>query len=96
MTAEQLDKYYSDKAPVPHSPETLYELMQHGGGLDREFNNPLYREKMEGIELEVIRSWVEELCGQERSQKSTVLVKMILTENGSTRSWQKYTGHWLA
>lgn len=62
MTAEQLDKYYSDKAPVPHSPETLYELMQHGGGLDREFNNPLYREKMESIELEVIRSWVEELC----------------------------------
>ena len=62
MTAEQLNKYYSDKAPVPHSPETLYELMQHGGGLDREFNNPLYREKMEGIELEVIRSWVEELC----------------------------------
>ena len=62
MTAEQLDKYYSDKAPVPHSPQTLFELMQHGGGLDREFNNPLYREKMEGIELEVIRSWVKELC----------------------------------
>ena len=62
MTKEQLDKFYSDKAPVPHSPESLYELMQHGGGLDRQFNNPLYREKLEGIELELIRSWVEELC----------------------------------
>ena len=69
--------------------------MQHGGGLDREFNNPLYREKMEGIELEVIRSWVEELVGLEKSQKSTVRVKMILTANGSTRSWQKFTEHWL-
>ena len=62
MTSEQLHKYYSDKAPVPTSPESLFELMQHGGGLDREFNNPLYREKLDGIELEVIRSWVEELC----------------------------------
>ena len=62
MTKEQLDKYYSDKAPVPHSPETLYELMQHGGGLDREFNNPLYRDKLEGIDLDIIRAWVEELC----------------------------------
>ena len=29
---------------------------------DLQFNNPLYREKLEGIELELIRSWVEELC----------------------------------
>ena len=32
MTKEQLDKFYSDKAPVPHSIELPYELMQHGGG----------------------------------------------------------------
>ena len=69
MTAKQLDKYYSDKAPVPDSPESLYELMQHGGGLDREFNNPLYRDKLEGIELEIIRSWVETLCSSGKITK---------------------------
>ncbi len=62
LTTEQLDRYYSDKAPVPSNPETLYELMQHGGGLDRSFHNPLYKEKLEGIDLEMIRSWVEDLC----------------------------------
>jgi hypothetical protein len=62
LTTDQLDRYYSDKAPIPDSPETLYELMQHGGGLDRSFNNPLYKEKLEGIDLEMIRGWVEHLC----------------------------------
>ena len=36
--------------------------MSRGGGLDRSFANPLYKEKLEGIELETIRGWVEELC----------------------------------
>ena len=31
-------------------------------GLDREFNNPLYKEKLANIPLETIRGWVEELC----------------------------------
>ena len=36
--------------------------MSHGGGLDRQFNNPLYKEKLNNIPHETIRGWVEELC----------------------------------
>ena len=62
LSSEQLTAYYSDKAPVPTNAKGLHRLMSQGGGLDRQFNNPLYREKLNGIPLETIRDWVEELC----------------------------------
>ena len=62
LSKDELSKYYNDKAPVPKSANDLYKLMSRGGGLDRSFANPLYKEKLEGIELETIRGWVEELC----------------------------------
>ena len=62
MTNEQISEYYANKVPVPENAEALLALMEHGGGLDRGFDNPLYREKLSGIDHEVIRGWVEELC----------------------------------
>jgi hypothetical protein len=62
LSSEQLSTYYTDKAPVPTNARELFLLMSHGGGLDREFNNPLYKEKLANIPLETIRGWVEELC----------------------------------
>ena len=29
--------------------EELFNLMSHGGGLDKEFHNPLYKEKLQDI-----------------------------------------------
>ncbi len=62
LSSEQLNTYYADKAPSPTNAKELFRLMSHGGGLDREFNNPLYREKLADIPLDDIRGWVEELC----------------------------------
>ena len=62
LSSEQLTTYYADKAPVPTSAKELFRLMSHGGGLDREFNNPLYKEKLADIPHDTVRSWVEELC----------------------------------
>ena len=62
LSSEQLENYYSDKAPVPTNAKELQRLMSHGGGLDRQFNNPLYKEKLNNIPHETIRGWVEELC----------------------------------
>ena len=69
LSKEQLDAFYADKAPVPKDARGLMRLMSHGGGLDREFNNPLYKEKMSDIPLDTIRDWVEELVQQEKITK---------------------------
>ena len=61
LSSEQLNTYYANKAPVPTNSRELFRLMSHGGGLDREFNNPLYKEKLAGIPQDTIRGWVEEL-----------------------------------
>ena len=62
LSNEQLLAYYSNKVPVPSSAKGLFRLMSHGGGLDREFKNPLYREKLNDVPLETIKEWVGELC----------------------------------
>jgi len=62
LSSEQLGTYYADKAPVPTNAKELFRLMSHGGGLDRSFQNPLYKEKLADIAQETIRGWVEELC----------------------------------
>ena len=43
--------------------------MSHGGGLDPEFHNPLYKEKLAGIDLDTIRGWVTQLCAEEKITK---------------------------
>lgn len=69
LSREQLDTFYADKAPVPTDAKGLMRLMSHGGGLDREFNNPLYKEKMSNIPHETIHGWVEELVKQGKITK---------------------------
>ena len=61
LTAEQLTDFYANKAPIPTNSKELFRLMSHGGGLDREFQNPLYKEKLANIPIPTIAGWVEEL-----------------------------------
>ena len=56
------NEYYLNKAPIPTDSQQLLNLMSHGGGLDKSFNNPLYKEKLQNIDIDIIESWVEELC----------------------------------
>jgi ATP-dependent Lhr-like helicase len=69
MTEEQLAEHYANKIPVPTDADGLFRLMEHGGGLDRGFDNPLYRDKLSGIDLDVIKGWVGELCQTGRITK---------------------------
>ena len=62
LSDKELQDYYLNKAPIPKNPQQLLQLMSHGGGLDKSFNNPLYKEKLSDIDIDIIRSWVEELC----------------------------------
>ncbi len=64
LTDDQLEKYYSDKVPIPHDAQSLYRLMAQGGGLNRDFDNPLYRDKLQNIDEDKITRWVEELCNE--------------------------------
>ena len=57
----QVNSYYEDKVTIPKDAESLLDVMEMGGGLDRNHENPLYRSKLEGIDKESIRGWVEEL-----------------------------------
>ncbi|MBO57996.1 MAG: hypothetical protein CMA77_03255 [Euryarchaeota archaeon] len=61
----QVNSYYEDKMPTPNDSESLLDLMEMGGGLDRKHINPLYRSKLEGIDEEEIRGWVLELIEKE-------------------------------
>ena len=69
LTDEQLDQYYSNKVPKPTNADELLNLMNKGGGLDRNWENPLYEEKLEGISHDIISSWVEELVSQGKITK---------------------------
>lgn len=69
LSKEQLDAFYADKAPVPTDAKGLMRLMSHGGGLDRQFNNPLYKEKMSDIPHDTIHGWVEELVNDGKITK---------------------------
>ncbi|MDP7000894.1 MAG: DEAD/DEAH box helicase, partial [Candidatus Poseidoniaceae archaeon] len=40
LSKNQLDKYYLDKVPVPETAEELLILMNRGGGLNRDLENP--------------------------------------------------------
>ena len=62
LSSEELNEYYLNKAPIPKDSSGLLKLMSHGGGLEKSFNNPLYKEKLQNIEFDVLRGWVEELC----------------------------------
>ena len=69
LTAEQLSKFYLDKAPIPENAQQLFTLMSHGGGLDSSFQNPLYNAKLQDIEMDLLREWVEVLCQQGKITK---------------------------
>lgn len=69
LSDEQLTNYYLDKAPIPQDANGLFRLMSHGGGLDRDFNNPLYKEKLSNIDIERVAGWVQELCQADRITK---------------------------
>tara|TARA_B100000315_G_scaffold250849_1_gene284462 strand:- start:2060 stop:7351 length:5292 start_codon:yes stop_codon:yes gene_type:complete len=57
----QVNSYYEDKVSIPVDAKSLLDIMDMGGGLDRNHANPLYRNKLEGIDKEIIRGWVKEL-----------------------------------
>ena len=57
--------YYGDKVAIPKNAESLLEMMEMGGGLNKDHENPLYKAKLEGIEKETIRGWVRELIVNE-------------------------------
>lgn len=63
LDAKQLDGYYLDKVPVPTNAEELLLLMNRGGGLNRNLENPLYRQKLKDeVNIETIKKWVVELA----------------------------------
>ena len=62
LSEQELNEYYLNKAPIPTDSSGLLNLMSHGGGLEKSFNNPLYKEKLQNIDIEVMREWVQELC----------------------------------
>ncbi|MBT4408107.1 MAG: hypothetical protein HOC79_09585, partial [Euryarchaeota archaeon] len=62
MKKEQLEEYYLSKVPVPTDSQGLLKLMNHGGGLDSNLKNPLYKSKLVDIEYDVLKSWVGELA----------------------------------
>ena len=64
MTDEQLKEFYLDKVPIPTCADQLLHLMAKGGGLNREWDNPLYASKLAGIDHETIKGWVVELAEQ--------------------------------
>ena len=70
LTDDQLQEYYSDKVPKPTSSNELLDLMKKGGGLDRNWENPLYQEKLKGIEHSTIEKWVKELAAEDKIQKN--------------------------
>ena len=69
LTDDQLQEYYSDKVPKPTSANELLDLMKKGGGLDRNWENPLYQEKLKGIEHSTIEKWVKELAAEDKIRK---------------------------
>ncbi len=56
-----VDQYYMDKLAIPEDAEGLLKLMDMGGGLERGLMNPLYAEKLEGIDVTILREWRGEL-----------------------------------
>ena len=62
LDEEKLAEYYQSKVSVPTNANGLLRLMDMGGGLEPGLTNPLYNEKLSGIGVEDIRSWVYELA----------------------------------
>ncbi len=65
LDEEQVNTYYNDKVSIPKDAEGLLDLMEMGGGLDKNHGNPLYRDKLDGIDTEEIRSWIRQLIEKE-------------------------------
>ena len=64
LNESQLQIYYKNKVPIPENAQSMLHLMDRGGGLNRDWDHPLYADRLEGIEHEDIRSWIEELAKQ--------------------------------
>ena len=62
LSEQELNDYYLNKAPIPSDSAGLLRLMSHGGGLEKSFNNPLYKEKLQNIDSDILQRWVQELC----------------------------------
>ena len=54
LSEKELNEYYLNKAPIPNDANGLLKLMSHGGGLEKSFNNPLYKEKLQGIDIDIL------------------------------------------
>ena len=61
LDSKGVDQYYHDKLAVPEDADGLLKLMDVGGGLERDLQNPLYADKLEGIDIDILRQWRNEL-----------------------------------
>ncbi len=61
----ELISYYNAKVAPPKDADGLLELMEVGGGLDRNIEHPLYAHKLHGIAEEAVREWVRKLIASE-------------------------------
>jgi len=61
LDAESLQKYFHDKVGTPEDADGLLRLMEKGGGLHPNLENPLYQDKLTHLDHDTIHSWVVEL-----------------------------------
>jgi ATP-dependent Lhr-like helicase len=59
---DALNQYFQNKAKIPDDAEGLLRLMEKGGGLHPDLNNPLYQDKLNDIDHGIINDWVTELA----------------------------------
>jgi ATP-dependent Lhr-like helicase len=57
-----LQNYFQDKVAIPEDADGLLRLMEKGGGLEPDLKNPLYQDKLSGLEHDTIHDWVVELA----------------------------------
>ena len=59
---EALNLYFQNKAKIPEDADGLLRLMEKGGGLHPDLNNPLYQDKLTNINHDTLNGWVTELA----------------------------------
>ena len=62
LDAKSLEEYFQSKAKIPTNAEELLLLMEKGGGLDPNLQNPLYQETLSSLDRSAVEDWVSELA----------------------------------
>ena len=88
LDEKQLRDYYSSKVPIPEDAAGLLKLMEMGGGLDSDFENRLYRDKLMDLGIPTVREWISELVEAGKITK--------IKDTGSKILDDKWYGMWMA